>query len=314
MSKRSRPILSIPNYFRRHSGHANGLFIKAGVRKGKTTLASAFTKQLLKETEFYIASNVRFENEVYDDYQGIDGYPARLKYITSDLEYFEYYVSIPDDKPMLLVWDDAQASEGFQSTEQYTDSAKMLQKFLINIGKMETSFIYVCHRSYIPRSLSEGFEPLYIHILKRGSFYITEQNYDSGLEIKKAVQRGNGYYVPLPSWDTFKQKVLPILTRAPASFEFILDHGELQKILTRWDIGEDLKRGIREFLNMDSSSESQEDKELRVILGASYEKLFLALCLKRKRLISGGEKFKEVINPTLINDARQKAKKIYGLK
>ena len=303
MSKRSRLIISWPAYFMRHSGHGNGLFIKAGVRKGKTTICSAITKELLSETEFYIASNVRFKNEVYELFG------ERLKYIVSDLDYFTYYISIPDDKPMLLIWDDAQASEGFQSTDQFSAPAKSLQRFLINIGKMETSFIYVCHRSYIPRALSEGFEPLYIHILKRGSFYLSDENFETAKEIKQAVQHKKARFVQLPEWSKFKKFVLPILTRAPASFEFILDHKELQNILTRWDIGEDLKRGIREFLNGQTGDDA-EARLLKDLEALSYENIYLAIMLKKGELVSTGAKVRELFNANIIDKARKRAKKL----
>lgn len=300
---RNKPRLSFPAYFSRHKGHGNGLIIKGGVRKGKSTTCSLITRQLLMETDFNIISNVRFKNEVYDEF------PDRLHYITTDLEYFERYIETPDDSPSLLVWDDVQASEGFQSTETFSSPAKKLQSFLIFIGKLETSFIYVAHRSYIPRALTEGFEPLYLHILRRGSFYITPENYESAQEVREAVSRNKGYFVPLPTWDKLESQILPILSRAPAGFEFVLDHNELYRHLRRFDIGEDLKRGIREYLGQ-ATENDEENREIQRLQSMSYESIFLALCLKRGRLISGGEKMKEVINPTVINDARQKARKL----
>lgn len=303
MNKQSRPVLDFTEYFKRQSGHGNGLIIKAGVRKGKTTLCSILTKQLLEKTDFIIISNVRFDNMVYENYIG------RLFYITTDLQYFEIYEKVPDDTPCLLVWDDAQASEGFQSTEQYSDSAKALQKFLINIGKLETSFIYVCHRSYIPRSLTEGFDPLFIHIVRRGQLYVSSENFESAKEIREACKLKDAYYLRLPSWDKLQAHVLPILSKAPASFKFVVDHDRLQEILTRWDIGEDLKRAVREYLSLDRN-ESSEESELKILEALTYEKIYIALCLKKGRLIGTGEIIRKLFNPNILTEARKKLKNL----
>ncbi|GAI88737.1 unnamed protein product, partial [marine sediment metagenome] len=94
--------IDIIKHFERFDCHGNGLIIKGRVRSGKTHFVSILTKLLLQRG-FAVISNVRFTNKV------LDAYRSRLFYITSDLEYFEAYLKIEPNTPIVLVWDDIQA-------------------------------------------------------------------------------------------------------------------------------------------------------------------------------------------------------------
>ena len=128
--KSQNRYFNILNHYRKFGAHGNGIIIKGRVRVGKTTLVSIFAKQLLDDG-FAVISNVRFHDDVFKLY------PNRLFYITSDLEFFESYIKLEPDTPSVLIWDDAQGSQGMKSTQVISKSGENLSKLLIFIGKFK---------------------------------------------------------------------------------------------------------------------------------------------------------------------------------
>lgn len=225
-----------------------------------------------------------------------------MHYITSDLEYFEAYLTIPLDMPIVLIFDDSQASEGFKSTEVNSKAGDNLAKFLIFLGKFESNYIFIVHQKYIPSSIVDGFEPLFLYKLNRHSMYLSTKFLMEPGEIKRAT------FIPVPTLD--KLQPLPILSKAIAMFNWLLDLSEIYSYLARYDIGENLRRGVTEYLN---SLTPGEDMRISSLSKLSYHDLYLALCIKKKKLISSGETLRDLINPNIINQSRKEGRKL-GLK
>jgi hypothetical protein len=283
---------NILNHYRKFGGHGNGIIIKGRVRSGKTTLVSIFVKQLL-DNGFAIISNVRFDDTEIKKYAG------KLYYITSDLDYFRAYIQIIDDTPVVLVWDDAQASEGMKSTQVMTKQGNNLAKFLIFIGKLQTNYLYIAHQKYIPNVILDGFEPMIIYKLNRNSFYVG----NSLLELDNEIIRRNSYYVPLPDLKTIP--MLKILSRATAMFEWMVDLDSLFRFLSQYHIGENLKKGIIEFLEINPCDNTDEINLKKL----TWEQITIAIYLKRNGKIKGNEKLNQIINSGILYSTIDKMKK-----
>lgn len=294
-------------YLMQNSGHANGLIIKGKARLGKTTLLSLISKKALDESPFIIVSNVRFENWVYEFYKD------RIFFINSLRMYLDYYSDIPYKNPILLVWDDSQASEGMTSKDVMTKEGKMFAKFLIFIGKLQTSYIYVAHQKYIPSALTEGFEPFYLYKLNRKQFILSKDIYDKDSD---SLRDSNNLIVNLPKPNLTKMEngnykiakddinYLPILSIAFTNFKFKgVDFDILFDMLTSYDVGENIKEVVKKYLNQSENQNSEND-----LSKLSYEKLYIALCIKQKRLIGTGEKMRDIFNPNIITEGRKKVK------
>lgn len=276
--------IDLVKHFKRFDGHGNGLIIKGRVRVGKTYFASLLIKELLKHG-FAIVTNIRFENIVYDSYKN------QLFYITDDKGFFEAYLKIKVNTPIVLAWDDIQASEGFKSTHIVTKSGDLLAQFLIFIGKLDTNYIYIAHQKYIPNTITEGFEPLFVYKLGRYDFWLGDELLLTSKEIRE-----NCVWLPMPS----QSNPLPILSKATATFTFRLDLPALYRYLSRYEIGEDLRRGVKEFLdNWETEGKYTDMKKL------SYLDIYIALCMKKEKILSVGIKLDKLINPKIISDARE---------
>jgi hypothetical protein len=283
-------FVNLVKHFKQNNSHGNGLIIKGGVRRGKTTIASYLTRVLLKEN-FAVISNLRFHDSVYADF-------PNLHYITSDLEYFEAYLKVPEGMPIILVFDDSQASEGFKSTQVMTEAGDSLSKFLIFLGKFESNYIFIVHQKYIPSSIIDGFEPLFLYKLSRETMYLnTKFMLDTSEIVRSSI------FVPVPGLDLLKP--LPILSRAIAQFNWILDLKELYTYLAQYRIGEGLRQGVREYLAQQSPDT---DKRLKRLKEISYKDIYLALCIKKGRLIKSGELLRDLINPNIVNEARKEGR------
>lgn len=282
-----RGQIDLLGHFQQNDCHGNGLILKGGVRKGKTYLLSIICKILLKNG-FAVISNVRFKNEIYDKYKN-------LYYITTDREYFEKYLLINDALPIVLFWDDIQAQKGFKSTdhEQFTK----LSNFLIFLGKYNSNYIYVAHQKYIPDCILDGYEPLFIYKNSRYYFRICEEFHE------KSISRcSNCIDAPVPK----NFKPLPFLSRGFARFTFIMDLEGLYDYLSQYEIGEDILRGTKEFLEQ----HTEEKSEYGELGNLSYEKIYIALTIKKGKLLSSGLKIREIFNSNIITMARNKLKKM----
>lgn len=296
-------------YLMQNSGHANGLIIKGKARLGKTTLLSLITKKALDESPFIIVSNVRFENWIYEYYKD------RVFFINSLRMYLNYYSKISYKNPILLVWDDSQASEGMTSKDVMTKEGKMFAKFLIFIGKLQTSYIYVAHQKYIPSALVEGFEPYYLYKLNRKQFILSKDIYNKDSD---SIRDTNNLIVNLPHPKLTKMEngnykidkndlnYLPILSIAFTNFKFEgVDFEKLFDMLTEFDVGENIKEVIKKYLNETENENLEND-----LSKLSYEKLYIALCVKQNRLIGTGEKMRDIFNANIITEGRKKVKKM----
>lgn len=297
-------------YLMHNSGHANGLIIKGKARLGKSTLCSKITKQCLDNSPFIIISNVRFEDWVYSKYEG------KIYFINSLRDYLKYYSQIPYSNPILLVWDDGQASKGMTSKDVMSKEGKMLSQFLIFIGKLQTSYIYVAHQKYIPSSLTEGFEPYFLYKLSRSQFILSDTHYENDSD---SLRDSNNFIVNMPKPIIEKQEngnyriskddknYLPILSIAFTHFDFSgIDFDELFNKLTAYDVGENIKECIANYLK-NTEYKKNEFVELEKL---SYEKIYMALCLKEGNIISGGDKLNDIINTGILDKARKKLRKI----
>lgn len=297
-------------YFSNHNGSGNGLIIKGGVRKGKTTLISMIVKTLLDNSNHVIISNVRFHNIVYEKYEG------KIFFINSLKQYLKYYSEIPYENPILLVWDDSQATEGMSSKDVMKKEGKILAQFLIFIGKMQTSYIYVAHQSYIPSPILEGFEPLIIYKVNRTEFIISTEIYDNDSDSYRD-SRNLIIKMPKPKLELTTsgntkikdddENYLPIMSIAFTHFEFNVDMQRLNETLTAYDVGENIKETVAEFLN--PKSEKKLENELEVLKSISYEKIYIALCLKKGEILSDGNRIRDLINAKILVTAREKLRK-----
>lgn len=282
-------------YFSRNRGHGNSLIIKGGVRKGKSTLVSMIIKILLDDSNFVIVTNVRFDNSVYDRYKN------RIFYINSLSQYLEFIVNVDYENPILLVLDDAQSKDGMTSKGVMSKEGKSLSSFLIFIGKLQTSLIYIAHQSYIPRSLIEGFEPLFIYKTNRKEFVISSEFFEID---SHSYSDNHSIICPMPSFNEFNTYYLPILSLAFTDFSFDINLDEMYKRLTSYDIGENTKECIAEFLK--DNNKLSEFSEILDLKKLSYEKIYIALCLKKNEILSDGKMIRDLINPTIVNEARKK--------
>lgn len=271
---------NILNHYKRFDCHGNGCIIKGRVRVGKTTLVSIFTKQFL-ENGFAVISNVRFDDSVFSSY------PNHLFYITSDYEFFESYIKIADNTPIILVWDDAQASDGMKSTQTISKSGEMLSKLLIFLGKFECNYLYIAHQKYIPNVILEGFEPLIIYKMQRNSFYVGNQIYETDFEIRQ-----NCVYIPLPD---INKIALPIKTKTPAYFEFKVDLPELYRYLSKYTVNDDLRGATREFLKTNKNDSI--DNHLKKL---TWVEIVKAIYYKRNGKLTGKEKIYQIINSRVL--------------
>ena len=306
--------LNIAKYFMRHSGHGNGLIIKGGVRRGKTTLISLLVMILLFRTNFVIISNVRFANYVYTKHKD------RIFYITSLSQYLKHYSEIPYGKPMLLVWDDAQAHDGMTSKDVMSKEGKRLAQFLIFIGKLQTSYIYVAHQDYIPKSILQGFEPMFIYKINRESFVLSSEFFSRDTDVYSDT---NHRIVKMPKIEFIKtyniftrelkliipednNKYLRILSTAFTDFEFDVDMKKLNDRLSEFDVGENTKEAVADFLKKNYKIKSEFDflKEL------TYEQILLALFIKKETLVSTGLLIRDLFNPKIIAIANKKLEEI----
>lgn len=288
--------INFKKYFNQQNGHGNGLIIKGGVRKGKTTLIGMIVKELVKEN-FAIISNVRFKNSVYEKY-------SNIYYINNAYDYFVYYAKIPYSTPILLIWDDAQAQSGLTSLGVNTKEGRKLNSFMVFIGKFQTSFIYVAHKSYIPRTLIEGFEPLFIYKIEKKSFYISPNFHEIDTNV---INDRQSYYVDMPN---IKDRVyyLDILSIAFADFKFDnIDLALLFDKLSSYEVGENIKEAVQVYLDENSKDFNYEITNLKKI---TYEQLYLSLCLKRGYIIPTGEKLNNLITDKQLYSAQAKLKNL----
>jgi len=275
--------LDIVAHFKQFNCHGNGLVIKGRVRVGKTYLLGIIAKLLLGNG-FAIITNVRFADSEFEKYKG------RLFYISSDLEYFEHYLTIPESIPIVLMWDDIQAQSGFKSTDY--DQFTKLSQFLIFMGKFETNYVYVAHQKYIPDCILDGFEPLFIYKKAKEWFYACRELH---LTIKDVCSKCA--YVPQPKPNQLTP--LKILSQAISRFEWVLDLDGLYNHLSRYDIGENLRKGTKEFLESnDGFDEFKHLKDLKL-----YE-IALAIYFKRG-IISDGTKLNKIINPNTLSETKK---------
>lgn len=277
-------------YFRRFDGHGNGLIIKGRVRSGKTYLASIITRMLVR-SGFVVISNLRFKNEVYDNY------PDQIYYIKDDIGFFTYYSQIDDGRPIVLVWDDAQAQEGFKSTGVMSEQGKKLASFLIFIGKFEASYIFIAHQKYIPDCIVEGFDPLVIYKFNRQSFVLAETLYDSNRDV---YHDKNAIHVPVPKPELNQH--LPILSRGIAGFKFKMDLPDLYEYLGRYEVGENLKQAVTEYLLTRLDETQGKYDELKSL---SFKDIYISLCMKKGKVLSDGLRIRDLVNPRTLTDARK---------
>lgn len=279
----TRNELDIVEHFKQFNCHGNGLVIKGRIRVGKTYLLGIIAKLLLGNG-FAIITNVRFDDSEFEKYK------SRLFYISSDLEYFEHYLQIPETIPIVLMWDDIQAQSGFKSTDY--DQFTKLSQFLIFMGKFETNYVYVAHQKYIPDCILDGFEPLFIYKKAKEWFYACKELHTSMNDICS-----NCVYVPQP---TSKQlEPLKILSKAISRFEWTLDLSNLYNYLSRKEIKENLRKGVKAYLeHSDTIGEYEHLKNL------SLQEILLAIYFKRG-IISGGTKLNKVFNSNTLDTVKK---------
>ena len=284
----------IVKHYSKFNGHGNGVVLKGRVRSGKTTLEGIITFILL-QAGFYVITTVRFENWVLEKYKG------KLYYVTNDIEYLEAYVQIPEGGCVILFFDDAQANPGMTSKGVMTKQGHKLSTFLIFIGKLETNYLYVAHQKYLPAPLMEGFNPIMLYTLEIGKFYVS----DKVVFQERLIQR-YGYEVDTPDPEEYG---LPIISRAIAKFDFKLDWEDLTEFMAREEVGDNLKGAIHEYLDIyfqqqEVDRKRQSPKEYLKYL--TYEKILLALSLKKGRKLSAGESIADLFNPNIRQIVRDK--------
>lgn len=280
--------LDIVEHFRQNDSHGNGLIVKGGVRRGKTYLVSIIVKLLLING-FTVISNVRFNDNEFIKWKG------KLFYITTDLDYFNFYLQTSENSPIVLVWDDIQAQEGFKSTDhqQFTK----LSSFLIFLGKFESNYIYVAHQKYIPDCILDGFEPLFIYKRKREWFYACMEFHERSTDRCKDC-----VYVPVPLPNQVKG--LDIKSKAFSRFQFVIELDKLYNHLSQYHIGEEIRKGVKEFLEK-SDNEGVFDN----VKNLSLKEIAMAIYFKRG-IISDSTPLNEFINPNTLWDAKKLIKKL----
>ncbi len=282
----------ITKHYSRYNGHGNGAILKGRVRSGKTTLIGILT-YILIQAGFYIITTVRFENWVFEKYAG------KIFYITNDIQYLEAYMNIPEGGRTVLFFDDAQANPGMTSKGVMTKQGHQLLTFLIFIGKLETNYFYVAHQKYLPAPLIEGFNPIMLYTLELGEFFVS----DKITSDERLIQR-YGYKIISPDRDEYG---LPIISRAIAKFDFKLSWEELTEHMAQQDVGDNLKSAIRDYLDIYNTQMNIQDKETTIgtqLKMLTYEKVLLALSLKKGRKISKGETIGDLFNPLICQNVR----------
>jgi len=276
----------ITKHYGRFNGHGNGVILKGRVRSGKTTLVGILS-YILVQTDFYIITNVRFENWVFEEYSG------RIFYITNDIEYLEAYCSLPDGARSVLFFDDAQANKGMTSKGVMTPEGQNLATFLIFIGKLETNYMYMAHQKYLPAPLIEGFNPIMIYTLEVGSFYVSDSIFFDEQLIEKY-----GYKIKTPDP---KKYGLPIISRAVPRFTFKLEWEDLVEAMSRYEVGDDLKPAIHKYLEKYNLVEQQSigEQQFNSLKDMTYEKLLLALSLKKGHKLSAGDTIGKLFNANI---------------
>lgn len=273
--------LDIVKHFQQFNSHGNGLIIKGRVRVGKTFLLAIITKLLLLNN-FAIITNVRFQDYEFDKY-------SKLFYITNDKQFFECYLDIPENTPIVLIWDDIQAQKGFKSTdyEQFSN----LSSFLIFIGKFDCNYVYVAHQKYIPNCILEGFNPLFLYKVQKPWFYVCDElHINNDFCSNCAVS-----YQPDPE----KFKPLDIQSKAFSRFEFTLDLDGLFNHLSNYEIGENLRLGVREFLNKSKSVDKYYNlKDL------TLKEIGLAIYFKRG-IVKDSTPLNEILNPNTLSSIKK---------
>ena len=285
--------LDLVQYFNQNDGHGNGLIIKGKVRIGKTYLLGIITKIFI-DNGFYILTNVRFEDWEFEKHKD------KMTYVIDDIDFFEAFCEIPKNSKLIIMWDDAQSKPYMTSKAVMTPEGKKLASFLIFIGKFECNYVYVAHQKYIPHAITEGFNPLVIYKFKRESFLISNKVYEYDYDV---YSDSESVFVPVPKTDQFKG--LDIKSVAVADFKFRLDLDSLYTHLAKYEYGEDLRRGVRDFLNSDSAILSK-SSELK-----SYTYVDIALSIYLKRgLIKDSTPLNQIINPNTLSEAKRKYKKL----
>lgn len=264
----------------------SGLILKGRVRSGKTYLIGIIAKLMLNKG-WNIITNVRFANDEFVKYSG------KLHYITSDLEFFKSYIEIEKTEPILLIWDDAQASQGFKSTHTIRKSGDMLQTFLIFIGKLDCNYLIVMHNYLIPDVLIDGFEPLWIYKLAKENFWVGSREFETDYDI-----RMNCVSVPVPEPSRFQG--LQIVSKAIAMFEWKLDLPAMFSHCSKFEYADDLRTGIKDFL--DSNADENPYAHLEKL---TWTDITIAIKLKKPD-VSGSMKLYEIINPNVLYSALKK--------
>lgn len=277
--------LDIVKHFQQFNSHGNGLIVKGRVRVGKTYLLGIIAKILL-QNGFAIISNVKFKDYEYDKY-------SNLHYITNDIEFFECYLNIPENTPIVLFWDDIQAQKGFKSTD-YEQFSK-LSSFLIFIGKFETNYIYVAHQKYIPNCILEGFNPLFLYKTKKEWFYVCNE-----LHINDEFC-SNCAISYQPTSDKFEP--LDIQSKAFSRFSFDLDLEGLYNYLSQKHIGENLRKGVRDFLNKSESTDKYSH-----LKNLTLKEIGLAVYYKRG-IVGDSTPLNEILNPNTLSAIKKLIKK-----
>lgn len=281
-------------------GHGNGLIIKGGVGTAKTTMLSMIIKILLENTNFVFPTNIRFEQWVYDKY------PDRLHFISNVKQYFEFYCRISYEQPLLLIWDDSQGNEGFKSTGINTSDGNILSSFLIYLRKFSTSYIYIAHQSYIPRSITEGFAPYFLYKIDKEHFAISTNYYEIDSDAFNDSENIIGKMLPYNQFDKY---YLPILSHAFTDFIFNIDWFELKQFLSQYEVGEQLKEYMKIYLDNLENCETGIKAKYDILKKYSYQDLYIALCMKRGKILPHAMPLNEIINDNTITRAKKKINK-----
>lgn len=287
------PEFDIVKHYSKFNGHGNGVILKGRVRSGKTTLVGILTYILLL-AGFYIITNVRFEDWVWN------AFPGKIFYIRNDVDYLEAYCKVPEGGRSILFFDDAQANEGMTSKGVLKSQGHQLATFLIFIGKLETNYMYIAHQKYIPSPLVEGFTPIMLYTLEVGTFYLSDKIFfDEDLITRY------GYEIEVPDP---KEYGLPIVSRAIPRFTFLLDWEDLIDYMSRYEVGDNLKPAILEYLVKYHLTEEQKSAAdpFAHLKTLTYEQILMALSLKKGYKISAGEKIGDLFNPMIRQTVRDK--------
>lgn len=274
--------IDIVSHMQRFDSHGNGIIVKGRVRSGKTYLLGIMAR-LFIEAGFVVIGNVRFSDDMLRKYAG------KLYYIVTDKDYFEAYLEVPPDTPIILMFDDSQGQQGMTSTGVMTKQGKQLASWLIVCGKLETNWVYVAHRDYIPHSITTGFDPLIIWKYERSHFWVTSKLYDTRAEVQRY-----GYRVPVPSPDKFKG--FDIISKGTAWFEFTLDMEAMIKHLSGQHIGDNLRLGVSEFLN--GKLQGDPDQHLKDL---THKDIIKAIYYKKPE-VKGSDKLYKLFNREILYD------------